>query len=102
MLQKRERLRAQGFKPWHKRFNDGKFYVEMIFDAAHFVSMLPEAIEAVFYMHEDCTDSLSGPKCEEYARAAHANMLKHFALTADEVPLLRFDPWNLETPFQVE
>ena len=46
MLRRRERLRAVGEKPEHKRFDDRKFYMELIFDADRFVSRLPASIEA--------------------------------------------------------
>ena len=63
-------------------------------DAAEFVRNLPHSIEAVFYLHEDCTDAQSGPKCEEYGRAAHARIVQHFGLSAEELPLLHLDPWR--------
>lgn len=99
MLEKRELLRASGRKPEHKLFDDNKFYIEAIFDAEAFVRNLPASIEAVFYMDGDCSDSMAGPKCEQYARDAHANILDHFQLTAEELPLLRFDPWDWWAPF---
>lgn len=99
MLQRRENIRASGQQPPHKRFNDGKFYIEAMFDAAAFTRQLPHAIEAVFFLKEDCTDSLSGPKCEDYSRTAHATLLEHFGLTNEQLPLLQFDPWNWEAPF---
>ena len=100
MLQRRENLRASGQQPEHKRFNDGKFYVEAIFDAQTFVDNLPHSIEAVFYLDQDCTDAISGQKCENYARRAHQNMLSHFGLTSEQLPLLQFDPWNWNVPFR--
>lgn len=66
----------------------------MIFDAAEYMRNLPYSIEAVFYLHEDCSDAQSGPKCEEYGRAAHATIVRHFGLTAETLPLLRLDPWR--------
>ena len=123
MLQAREGLRRSGRKPFHKDFDDHKFYVEMIFDAEAFVSSLPESIEAVFFMkvdkskwrcpeppcgygmdwpdvEPDCVDATSGPKCRGYAvRAWHA-IRRHFGgLTPKQLPLLRLDPFDLETPF---
>ena len=87
MLQRRAELTASGQQPEHKRFNDGKFYVEAIFDAQTFVDNLPHSIEAVFYLDQDCTDAISGQKCENYARRAHQNMLSHFGLTSEQLPL---------------
>ena len=63
----------------------------------------PVGSEAVFYLETtdaDCSDNPSGPKCEAYARAAHANMLRHFGLQPYELPLLKLDPWNWDAPFQ--
>ena len=102
MLQKREMLRSAGRKPFHKTYDDGKFYVEMIFDAEEFMNNLPHSIDAVFYLNEDCTDSMAGPKCRDYAIGAHRTMLRHFELSLEEMPLLRLDPWNWDTPFSDE
>ena len=103
MMQRREAIRASGIQPMRKRFKtDGKFYNELIFDAAAFTANLPNAIEAVFYLREDCSDAISGPKCEDYSRAAHRSILKHFGLTPGQVPFLRFQPWDWTTPFYDE
>ena len=99
MLQKREILRARGRKPEHKLFDDNKFYLEAIFDAEAFKRNLPASIEAVFYLDGDCADSMAGPKCEDFARRAHANMKRHFGLTDEQLPLLKLDPWNWRQPF---
>ena len=78
---------------------------ELIFDAETFVRNLPLSIEAVFFMRHSeaqerwCNMALSGSKCEEYTRAAWLNMRRHFGRTAQQLPLLRFDPFNLKTPF---
>lgn len=37
--------------------------------------------------------------CESYARLAHARMLSHFGLRADELPLVRLDLYNRNVPF---
>ena len=63
-------------------------------DAAEFVRNLPHSIEAVFYLREDCSDAISGAKCEDYGRAAHRRILERFGLTAEQLPLLRLDPWR--------
>ena len=118
MLQARERIRQLGEKPAHKRFDDHKFYVEAIFSSQAFIDALPASIEAVFYMHvdrtkwafepaglqwpevePDCIDATSGPKCRDYAVRAHRAMLAHFQLSDAELPLLRFDPYNWDSPF---
>ena len=118
MLREREVIRASGGKPWHKGFDDHKYYVEMIFESQAFIDQLPASIEAVFYLHvdrsrwafepmginwpdveADCVDATSGPKCRDYATRAHTAMLEHFQLTAEQLPLLRFDPYNWDCPF---
>ena len=55
---------------------------------------MPHSIEAVFYLREDCSDAISGAKCEDYGRAAHRRILERFGLTAEQLPLLRLDPWR--------
>ena len=102
MLQRREVIRASGRQPFHKRFDDDKFYVEAIFDAATFVDQLPHSIAAVFWTDEDddCKDAISGKKCKGYALAAHANLLRHFGLTSEQLPLLHLDLWNYAEPFR--
>lgn len=106
MLQTRERLRAAGIKPSHKRFDDHKYYVEAVFDSEAFIANLPGSIEAVFFLdgpkvqEQGCWDCwTSGHKTEDYARRAHRTMLRHFGLASTLLPLLRFDPWNWEAPF---
>ena len=104
-----------------------EYYVEMIFSGQAFVDALPDSIEAVFYMHvdperlkcdqsrpecprvgmswpnidqgKDCIDATSGPKCRDYATRAWRTMLRHFKLGPKRLPLLRFDPFDWETPF---
>ena len=87
-----------------KMWDDGKFYSELIFNADHFIEHLPHAIEAFFYISENCemgkSDVYDGPKCGDYAKGAHANYLRHFNLSAEEVPLVHFDLWNWEMPFE--
>ena len=120
MLRTRERLRRVGEKPQHKRFDDRKFYMELIFSAAHFIGHLPSSIEAVFFMkvdqskwecpacvgtawpevEPDCVDATSGPKCRSYAIRAWRAIMRHFHLTPSQLPLLRFDPFNWKKPFE--
>ena len=77
-----------------------RFYNEIILDDAHFTEKLPDSIRAVFYLPKSCWDINDGPKCEEYARIAHRNMLRHFALTEAQLPLLRFEPLDWSHPFE--
>ena len=102
MLHVREELRTANVKPEGKFWDDHKFYDELIFDADRFRSTLPASIEAVFYLEGDCADATDGPKCEDYARGAHARMKKRFGLTDAQLPLLRLDPYNWQTPLQPE
>lgn len=46
-----------------------------------------------------CDMALSGAKCEDYARSAWRNMRRHFGLTVEQLPLVRFDPFDHERPF---
>ena len=107
MLQAREVLRRAKHQPWKKFFQqDNKWYVEAIFEADAFVRALPRSVEAFFFMRPSdeqewaCEDALSGKKCETYARAAWANMRRHFGLSARELPLVELDPRNYRAPFR--
>ena len=102
MLRAREVIRRRGQTPTHKLYRDNKFYAELIFDSAGFMSSLPHSIEAVFYIKPSPTQrvgcgvgvALSGNKCTRYAKQAHANMRAHFGLNAQELPFVMFDPWD--------
>ena len=61
--------------------------------------MRPFSAAAVFFLPTKCEDIYDGPKCEDYARGAHRNILRHFRLTETEIPLVKFDYFNWETPF---
>ena len=63
--------------------------------------VLPDSVGAIFYLKgSNCAgDIFDGPKCEDYARAAHRTFLDHFGLTAEDVPLVAFDLWNVDEPF---
>ena len=105
MLRAREAIRKSGRQPHHKRFDDGRFYVEAIFDAEEFVRNLPRSIESVFFTKPSpaqrfsCDDALSGSKCLDYARVALRRIRRHFGLSEVELPFVRFDPFNAERPF---
>lgn len=90
-MQTRDELSKRGEFYHHKMWNDGKFYDEHIFDAFTFTSNLPKSIVAFFFIRGNCGDAYDGPKCESYVRLAHANFLRHFGLTRDDVPLVRLD-----------
>ncbi len=99
MLEVREELRTLGRKPEGKFWNDHKFYDELVFDSTVFASQLPGSMEAVFFVDgADCSDESDGPKCEAYARSAHANIKREFGLTDVQLPLVRLDPLNRKAP----
>ena len=106
MLQRREHWRARGKKPRYKVFDDNKFYNEMVFDAAAYTRHMPRSIEAVYYIEGDCSVNMGSdrnpqPMCKKYAIAAHANLIRHFNLTKEELPLVRFDPFDWTSPFSM-
>ena len=101
MMEVREEVRRNKLKPPSKMWNDGKYYNELIFDAAYYTEHLPDSIEAVFYLDDDCGDSYDGPKCRDYGYGAHAAIASHFGLDADRLPLLKLDLWNWNAPFSV-
>lgn len=105
-MEGRDLLAKRAVKPKHKHWDDHKFYSELIMNASRFESELPHSIEAIFFLWDglhqrgmDCRDATDGPKCEAYARKAHARILSHFNLAASELPLLTLDLWNWRTPF---
>mgnify|MGYP004170764409 CR=1 FL=1 len=99
MLEVREELRTLGRKPEGKFWDDHKFYDELVFDSKVFTAQLPGSMEAVFFLEgADCGAERDGPKCEVYARSAHANIKREFGLTDVQLPLVRLDPLNWKAP----
>ena len=87
---------------WQKKWDDKKYYSELIFDSATFIKELPHSVEAMFFLPTNCAgDIYDGPKCESYARRAHRKFIEHFKLSPLQVPLLKFDLWNWDTPFSL-
>ena len=87
-----------------------KRYNEIILDAFEFRKNLPDAIAAVFFIgtdaHMHCNSENHWAKayghCEDYARKAHADFLRRYDKTADDVPLLRLDVHTkVESPFSL-
>ena len=76
-----------------------RFYNEVIMNDQVYKQNLPKSIGAIFYLPTPCTDIYDGPKCEDYARGAHRNILRHFKLTEADIPLVKFDYNNWERPF---
>ena len=103
LMRSRENWRRYGNKPPDKYWDDHKFYDELIFDADYFRRHLPKSIEAVFFIHGDCWDvgdsANNNAACEEYARRAHANIVRHFRLKPGTLPLLKLDLFNWNEPF---
>ena len=78
----------------------------MVIDQASYTSHLPGSILAVFFIAgaHDCRSSnhwvRSRDRCEAYARRAHAGILSHFGLAASDLPLMRLDLHDWQTPFR--
>eukprot|EP00966_Prymnesium_polylepis_P237416 5490907-Prymnesium_polylepis.1 len=72
---------------------------EIILDESAFAANVPDSISAVFFLPTICEDAHDGPKCEDYARGAHRNLLRTFGLTEARLPLVRFDFFNWDQPF---
>ena len=73
---------------------------ELIFEAAAFKQALPDSIMAVFYLEDDCGDAYSGPKCQDYGKAAHRAIAQHFGLAPERLPLLKLNLWLWDAPFE--
>ena len=100
MMEVQQELRRRNVKPVYKVWDDHKFYNEVILDDKTFVSNLPHSIAAVFYLPANCDDIYDGPKCEAYARGAHRNLLRHFHLTEEQLPLVKFNYNDFDAPFE--
>ena len=72
-------------------------YNEIVVDGAHWTEHLPTTIEAFF----QSSDHGRGRRNDHIAREQHLHFLLKYGLTAEQVPLLDFDPHNWETPFQL-
>lgn len=99
MMKVREEVRRDKLKPPQKMWNDNKYYAELIFDAAYYVDHLPDSIEAVFFLDDNCGDAYDGPKCKNYGIGARDAIAKHFGLDHKRLPLLKLDLWNWQEPF---
>lgn len=87
-------------------------YNEVVVDRRAFEARLPHAIVAVFYVAspaaEDCVSSNWWVRreklfgfCEEFTRAAYAQLLAHGGVSPSEIPLVRLDINNWEQPFSL-
>ena len=99
MMRAREEVRSRELRPPQKMWNDGKYYNELIFDAKYYQDHLPDSIEAVFYLDDNCGDAYDGPKCRDYGFGAQRAITRHFGLGSDRIPLLKLDLWNWNEPF---
>ena len=99
MLSVREEIRREKLRPPQKMWHDGKYYNELIFDSAHYIDHLPDSIEAVFFLDDDCGDAHDGPKCRDYGIGARDAIARHFGLAEERLPILKLDLWNWEAPF---
>jgi len=100
MMEIRDGYASRGVKPGMKFWDDGKFYSELILDQQVYTDGLPYSVSAFFFVPSICLDAYDGPKCQDYAIAAHRNFLVAFNITSAEVPLLRFDTADWEHPFK--
>ena len=77
-------------------------YNEVVVNSAHFNAHLPDSIEGFFYPkgHSTATTDL-GYGIVVDVRKVHRQFLEAFELSADEVPLLEFDPADWDAPFKV-
>jgi len=99
MMEVQAEIRRRNYKPGFKVWDDHKFYNEVIMDEQTYVANLPHSISAVFYLPTPCDDIFDGPKCEDFARGAHRNILRHFQLTEAQIPFVEFDYFNWNKPF---
>jgi len=79
---------------WHSGYN------EVVINSAHYNAHLPDAVEAFFYVkgHSPVTSDL-GYGIVIDVRKVHRDYLAAYHLSADQVPLLQFDPSNWNEPF---
>jgi hypothetical protein len=64
----------------------GNHHNEFVIDTRSVLERLPHAVEAFFYMPDSIVET------EEWTRFTHKAFLAEYKLSADAVPLLRFDP----------
>lgn len=111
-----ERRRAGLHGAALRHFNEyvlGHYYNEVVLSRSAFAHALPYSVEAIFFVDgvsdADCAahkaapgDSLRVPRCEAFARAAHASLLSAFELDVSDqsIPLLRLVMHDRESPFR--
>ena len=78
-----------------QRAGGSRSYNEIVLDSASWIEHMPRTIEAVFY-------NAGGTDWHPAAKTLHGKLLAAYGLTAEQVPLLRYDPKrDLSTPFSV-
>jgi len=74
----RDEMSRSNRQPAHKKWQDGKFYDELIFESAAYLEQLPRSIEAMFYLTTNCkVDIFDGPKCKDYVQKVRCAMKLH-------------------------
>lgn len=76
---------------WGRRYD----YNEIVVDGEHWSNHLPHTIEAFFRSD----DHGKARKNDEVARQQHLKFITEYGLSAEELPLLTFDPHNWHHPF---
>ena len=85
------------------------FYNEIVLEFDAFHAALPEAIDAVFFIRDDCFQPRLQPwipgrqeyKCEEYARWVHAELQARWPDRARHSPLLELDVFDWVAPLSM-
>lgn len=73
-------------------------YNEIIIDAYAWAAVLPDGIQAFFYVDGSDPDE---PRGEKYTRVARNLYLEHYGLEPSRVPLLHLNLRDWHTPFEV-
>lgn len=89
------RLYTQHSQPYQNpRFYSG--YNELVYDASQWNTHLPDTVEAFFGLFTTNGFNPNGATATQ-----HKNFLREYGVSADEVPLLDFDPSDWDHPFKV-
>jgi len=74
-------------------------YNEIVVDLLDMQKWIPRALEAVWFLKAGNCFAGGAVMCETYARQVRSSIMRKYGLTAKELPLLVFDPYNWDTPF---
>lgn len=66
---------------------------------AEWVRWQPQSIEAVWFLRTGSCYQGGSMLCEHFARRVHSELMHKFGLTSEQLPLLSFDPYNWNAPF---